>query len=406
MTALDSKDIPSTRPFANLHGMIVCTNSSMRLWPLARERAPLELNGDTNGNASPLAKTIKAMRPYCESPLIIAVPHDIALYVKKHIAEAGLLEPDEYHLLVEPHRRGDALTCALAAATVKLTDPHAILLCVPATVTFECDNRWEQALKRAYRAAKNSKIALIGSSVAPLTKVAGGQSRIAATSELGSDKPPLLLGTVRMGAECKDIDGVYQVRSFIARPTPALAWRAQQNKSLWSTHIFMVRADLALAELRSVGHESNDPSMQSVQRIAETARFFVALGDEHWSSKEAAGLVETLPTSSFEEAVFETTKLLVAVPTSVPFADLTTLAGYEQSIKADSKGNRLRGKALAVQTKDTTILSDGAKLVVALGLEDAIIIDTEDATLITTRDGLTAIPSLIATLRTTNAPEL
>jgi mannose-1-phosphate guanylyltransferase len=209
-----------------------------------------------------------------------------------------------------------------------------------------------------------------------------------------------------MGPPFKDIEGAWQVRSFIARPAPAVAWRAQQNKSLWSTHIFMLKADLALAELRAVGRETSDPLLQSVQRIAETARFFVALGDEHWGSKEAGELVETLPAMSFEEAVFETTKLLAAIPTSIPFADLSTFAGYEQSVDADAKGNRLRGKTLAVQTRDTTVLADGEKLVVALGLEDVIVIDTEDATLVSTREGLKAMPSVIAALRSADAPEL
>jgi mannose-1-phosphate guanylyltransferase/mannose-6-phosphate isomerase len=209
-----------------------------------------------------------------------------------------------------------------------------------------------------------------------------------------------------MGAELKGIEGAYRVHSFIARPAPALAWRAQQNKSLWSTQIFLLKADLALAELRAAGHTADDLGMQSVQRIAETARFFVSLGSEHWSTREAKELVETLPALSFEEAVFEVTRLLAAIPTSIEFADLTTLTGYERCVEADTKGNRLRGKTLAIQTRSTTVLSDGGKLVVALGLEDTLIIDTADATLVTTKEALTAMPSVMAALRAANAPEL
>jgi mannose-1-phosphate guanylyltransferase len=146
--------------------------------------------------------------------------------------------------------------------------------------------------------------------------------------------------------------------------------------------------------------------MQSVQRIAETARFFVALGSEHWSSKEAGELIETLPALSFEEAVFETTRLLMAIPTSVPFADLTTFAGYEQAVEADAQGNRLRGRTLAVRTRNSTVLANGGKLVVTLGLEDALVIDTDDATLVTTRDALASMPSVMAALRAADAPEL
>ncbi|MDR2587002.1 MAG: hypothetical protein LBC23_01905 [Coriobacteriales bacterium] len=405
--------------------MIICSNSASHLWPLSRERTPLELVCDPSSGLSPLARTIQAIRPYCEHPLIIAVPRDIALHVKQHIANHSLLKPEEYQLLIEPHPRGTALTTALAAAMVKLKDPHALLLCLPTIITFDNDDRWEQTLRRAHRVASSDRIALIGSSVPPLVRTTGGQGATrGGQSWTISGQPisggyadggghrqrephtPLLLGTIRMGLESPEIEGAYQVRSFIARPAPAVAWRAQQNKSLWSTHVFMLRASLVLAELRTAGREASDPLMQSVQRVAETARFFVALGSEHWGSREAAELVETLPALSFEEAVFETSKLLMAVPTSIPFADLATFAGYEQTVEADAKGNRLRGRTLAIQTRNSTVLSDGGKLVVTLGLEDALVIDTEDATLVTTHDALASMPSVIAALRAANAPEL
>jgi mannose-1-phosphate guanylyltransferase len=425
MTRPDSQDARHSQPLANLYGMVICSNSASHLWPLSRERTPLELVCDPSSGLSPLARTIQAIHPYCERPLIIAVPRDIALYVKQHIANHSLLKPEEYQLLIEPHPRGTALTTALAAAMVKLKDPHALLLCLPAVITFDSDDRWEQTLRRAHRVAASDRIALVGSSVPPLIRAVnghswthGGQSWTFSGQPINSGhsegggrrhrdfSTPTLLGTIRMGLESPEIEGAYQVRSFIARPAPAVAWRAQQNKSLWSTHIFMLRASLVLAELRTAGREASDPLMQSVQRVAETARFFVALGSEHWGSKEAAALVETLPTFSFEEAVFETTKLLMAVPTSIPFADFATFAGYEQTLEADAKGNRLRGHTLAVQTRNSTVLSDGGKLVVTLGLEDALVVDTADATLVTTRDALAAMPSVMAALRAANAPEL
>jgi mannose-1-phosphate guanylyltransferase len=386
--------------------MIICANSASHLWPLSREHAPLELACDTTDGRSPLARAIEAVKPYCVAPLVIAAPHDIAPHVKKHIVEHDLLADEDYQLLVEPHPRGAALTTALVAATVKLTDPHAILLCLPATVGFEPDDRWEQALRRAHRSAGQGRIALVGSSATPLMRSSNERTRAAAIHEQATGQTPPLIGAIRMGRECEKDDGAYQVRSFIARPAPAIAWRAEQGKSLWSSHIFMLGADLALAELRAAGRESNDPFMHSVQRIAETARFFVSLGSEHWSSNEAAKLVETLPDLSFEEAVFETTKQLTVIPTSLSFTDLATLVGYEQAIAADARDNRLRGRALAIQTENSTVLADGEKLVVTLGLRDAIVIDTGDATLVTTRSALASMPSVIAALRNADAPEL
>ncbi|MDR0347327.1 MAG: hypothetical protein LBH56_03020 [Coriobacteriales bacterium] len=459
MTQASPETTSHTQPFANLHGVLICPNSPSYLWPLAREHTPFELIRDESDGLSPLARSIRAIRPCCDAPLIIAASGDMAPHIRQHIAENALLADDDYQLLIEPHPRGGALTLALAAATVRLADPHAILLCLPVTVAFDNDVRWEQALRRAYQAAEAGHIALIGSSVSPLAPPVeeSRQGHVAQTAspargavfdllstayestrsasygapptdarargaargntrgntrgrfetqehETGQSLP--LLGTIRTGTELRGLEGAFAVHSFIARPTPALAWRAQQNKALWSSHIFMLGADLALAELRATGTESNDPLAHSVQRIAETARFFVSLGSEHWKSREAGELVGTLPAISFEEAVFETTAHLAAVPTSIPFTDVRTLADYEQSVEPDAKGNRLRGRALAVQTRNSTALADGGKLVVTLGLEDVVVIDTPDATLVAAKDALAQIPSVTATLRTNNAPEL
>jgi mannose-1-phosphate guanylyltransferase len=416
MVQHDLRDIHHTERFPNLHGLIICSNSASHLWPISREQTPLELACDADSGLSPLARAIRAIRPYCVAPLIIATPHSLAPAIREHIARYALLTDKDYRLLIEPHPRGGALTTALAAATVKLVDPHATLLCLPSTISFGLDDRWPQTLKRVYQVAERRQIALVGSSVAPTTGVSDGRERERARTgalygtpaarghEVGGTFP--LLGAIRMGQESKDVAGSYQVRSFIARPAPPIAWRAQQGRSLWSTHIFALKADLALAELRLAGRDTTDPTMQSVQRIAETARFFVSLGDEHWGSREASELVGTLPTLSFEEAVFETTKLLTAVPTSISFTDLATFAGYERTVETDARGNRLRGRALAVETGDSTILANGNRLVVALGLEGAVVIDTADATLVTTRDALEAIPSVLAALKSAGAPEL
>lgn len=398
---------------ANLHGLIICSNSAAHLWPLSREHAPLELMVDVSSGLSLLAKAIMALAPYCERPLFIATPLEIAPLIEAHIRDQGLLEPHEYQLLVEPHPRGSALTVALASATMKLADPHTILVCLPANVAFDADSRWEQALKKCHAAAQADKIALIGSSVPPQNRPPHEQNR--SSWELGhpaldaqqhNDKSVPMLGSIHLGLESKEIEGVFAVRGFIARPAPPVAWRAQQSKSPWSTHIFMLKADLALAEMRGAEQRFDEAPKRAVGRIAETARFFVSLGDSHWNSTDALRLVDTLPDLSFEEAVCESSAHLVAVPTSIEFWDLTSLEGYARFFAADTKNNRLQGNILAVDTSNTTVISDSDKLVVTLGLADAMVIDTPDATLIASKQALASMPGVIAALRAANAPEL
>ncbi|MDR3315341.1 MAG: hypothetical protein LBS98_02490 [Coriobacteriales bacterium] len=320
-------------------------------------------------------------------PLYIAVPGELASAVRAHIATYRLLEPDEYQLLSEPYPRGSAVTCAFAAALVKLTDPSAIMTVIPASLGFPQDSRWITAIERAYRVAATERIAVLGST-------------------RPDEEIEDLNGLIRPGAELKGTAGALEVRAFIAHPDDALTWRAQQQNALWSTHIFMLRASLVLSELRHIGQLPDVPSAPSAQRIAETARFFMMLEEKHWSDREAKELLATLPDSSFEELVFEVTEKLAVIPTSIEFIDLSNLRGYEKRVNPDAAGNRLRGKAIAVETRNSTVLAYGGKLVVTLGVQDIIVVDMPDATLITTRDALRDMPLVTHALKNAEAPEL
>ncbi|MDR1421308.1 MAG: hypothetical protein LBI64_00385 [Coriobacteriales bacterium] len=349
----ESMKTTDTQGLLHLHSLLVCTDSAARLWPLVPEHMPMELAMDPATGTSPLARAIAAVRERSERPLLIAVPGAIAKVVQEHIEQFGLLEADEYHLFVEPWSRGTALTTALAAAELKLTDPNAIMLVLPVGLDFVCDDRWEALVARAWQMAAADRIVVVGSR----RPVCGGAS----------------IGSIRPGAEVAESPGVHTVRSYTAHPTGAEAWRARQAGALWSAHIYLVRANLVLSELRS----SEDGG-----RIAETARFFALLGSEHWSSNDARELVKTLPDFSLEEALFETSDRLVVVPTSLEFCDLASFEGVEQCLEPDRADNRFRGEVQAMDSRSVTVLADSGRTVVVRGLENVVVIDTNEGLLI------------------------
>jgi mannose-1-phosphate guanylyltransferase len=362
---------PTPQALSHLHALLICTDSAERLWPLTHEDAPVELTVDPITGQSPLAHAIQAVRAYCVFPLVIAAPSAIAIKVREHIAEFGLLEKNQYHLLAEPWSRGSALTVALAAAHLKRTDANAIMLTLPVSLDFELGDLWEALVTRSWQAAAAERIVF----VAAHQPVIGNQ----------------LVATIRAGAEIADEVGVHELRSYTLRPSPQVAWRARSSDALWSAHIYLMRANLALSELRGATAQNSGREyreLQGVSRIAETARFFVTLGPEHWANHDAQELVKTLPAISFEEALFESTERLAVVPTSLEFRDRGTFAGFEQCLAPDAAGNRLRGLAQANGSREVTILADSGRKVVVRGLQDVIIIDTAEGLLVSKRENL------------------
>jgi len=365
------------------------------MWPLSRVHAPVELAELSGDGGSLLARAIKNVKQLSNNRIIIAATHEGAPLIKQHIAKHALLEPREYELLVEAYPRGNALTMALVAAHLKLADSQAVLFALPVSLGFEADDRWWATVERAYRAAEDDALVAVGT-----TLEAGDLEARLAPSSFSHH------GCIKRGAELEELPGVFNVRSFVANPTPSYAYRATQQGALWSTHIIAAKATLVLAELKHTGAQATSVDAQGAQRLAETAGFLAALGSDHWSSKEAQSVLATLPAASLEQAVFETTQRLVVVPTSIPFDNRASLMDLEKGLPANVHGNRAKGRVLAVDSVNSTVLTRDEKLVVTLGVEGLVVIDTADALLIASRDALDAMPSVIAQLRSTQAPEL
>jgi mannose-1-phosphate guanylyltransferase/mannose-6-phosphate isomerase len=349
----------------------------------------LELYVPEGESESLLAAAIRSVKPFSIVPLIISVDGELADKVREHIRRYDLLKEHEYQLLVEPYPRGNAFTIALAAAQLKLVDPNAVMLVLPVNQEFEVDDRWTPTVTRCYRAAADEKVAVLAINA------------YSSTEAVVSHR-----GYIRPGSELKGILGAYQVRSYIADPPPSLAYRVAQQGALWGTGIMMMRATLALAELRGAPSRSDELAAQGAARIAETATFLVALGAEHWSNKEAQAVLATLPDVNYEQAVLENSNSVAVIPSTIEFKTFASLESFEQTLAPDANLNRLNGRALTVDSHETTVLSNAGKLVVTLGTEDLLVIDTPDATLIASKHALRQIEDVTDALRELQAPEL
>ncbi|MDR1713216.1 MAG: hypothetical protein LBR39_03575 [Coriobacteriales bacterium] len=414
------------QPLPHLYGVLLLGNSASQLWPLSRPDAPLELARDNLSGVSPLELACLALRPFSAEPLLIAVSGSQVQAVEQHLQESQTCRGLTYRLLTEPYPRGGALTCALAANRLKLVDPNAIMLVFPVGQSFSQDDRWPAAINRAYQVCTANRIALLAASEPPNNDaVSNPKPREWRDSDASSRKTPEAaitsqsspasqpsptheafqsadsrqpIGLIRPGEELHGTTGAFASRSYLAHPTTGQIWRGQQLKALWSTHIYMLRADQLLSELRHAAANPELPDAPSAQRIAETARFFVSLEESSWADADARELVATLPKESFEELVFESTSCLAVIPTSLEFSDLTSLAGLEAQLTADSAGNRLDGNVQAASGRNNTVLSTSGRQIVLQGLENIVVLDTEDATLIAARHTLPTLQAPAANL--------
>jgi mannose-1-phosphate guanylyltransferase / mannose-6-phosphate isomerase len=370
--------------FPHLHIVVLCGTSDLNLWPLSRTEEPQELV-TIPGEPSLLAETIERYRSYTSAPILFVIQEGFEDLFEEHLIENELLDFDEYDILTVPGRRGSAFSLALAAVHLKLRDPESIMLVTPANQHITVDDRRDIAIQRAVRVVEEiDRLALIA-----LTPTDVHSTR----------------SYVKTGMEIKGYPGIRNVRSFISTPSPVQALRLADMGALWSSDIYLVRATTLLALFREVEEQAVSPLCEGAGRIAETASFLTALGCRHWTSEAAREVVATLPDVSFTACIIENTERIAVVPASFQLTALRTLADKDLETEADRRGNRITGRAVTVETRNTTIEASN-RLVVALGTDNLMIVDTPDALLVAEKNALTSLPEVARILEDINAPEL
>ena len=97
---------------------------------------------------------------------------------------------------------------------------------------------------------------------------------------------------------------------------------------------------------------------------------------------------------SIDYAVLEKTRKAVVVPLNCEWDDIGTWESLWKISKKDPKGNSIKGKVLVKDTQNSLIRSE-EKLVVSIGLDNIIIIETKDAVLVANKNNSQKIKEIV-----------
>ncbi len=360
----------------HLNVVIICGQTGNELWPLVHSGTPRETVTFPMESESLLEETIRRSLPLTSNPITFVCRSEISAKIESAIRSSKLLDKQGYEIITEPVPRGSAFSIALAAASLKRKDPNAYMLVMPSHLAMETDDRWEQAVVRAYRVAAADMIAVMGTPPA---------------------KSSVPHSFIRPAREIKGIPGARYVTDFVFNPAVAQSSRYESLGFLWFSGIMAMRASTALSQLMYVARSSDLPQGEEMDRVAETAGFLVSVGESRWQSEEARELVGSLPEISFEEAVLAACHELGSVQVSLDCTQLTTLRGLDDMIDPDENSNRIVGRAFAINSTNTTVL-DEDRLTVTLGCDDIMVVNTKDSVLVAAKDALDSLPEVLSTL--------
>ena len=350
-----------------LHAVILAGGSGTRFWPLSRVKRPKQFLALVTGE-SLIAETAARIAPLCGSERTwVVCGRDHAPDVR--LALPGLLEG---RLIAEPAARNTAPAIGLAAALVHAEDPDATLVILPSDHHIARPDAFRSVLETAAAACQGGDLLTIG--IRP------------SRAETG-------YGYLRRGAGRGE--GVWSVEAFVEKPDAVTANRYLQDSAYsWNAGIFVFRADAILDALRRHLPKVHEGLLQIAAAIPRGA----AAAEE-----AAAQQFPRMPSISIDYGVMEpeshTTHRIALVPGDFGWSDVGSFAALPEVRMLDDRGNALAGDALAIDCDNSVVISEGGRLVAAVGLRGLCVIDAGDALLVVPRDRAQDVRSVVEALR-------
>lgn len=339
----------------SVHAVILAGGSGTRFWPLSRGRRPKQFLPLVTGRPL-IAETHERVRPLCDaSHLWIVCGPDHEEGVKSAVPDA--------QVIVEPAARNTAPAVGLAAVRILARDPDATLFVLPSDHHIADPEGFRDALGRAARTAQDGS--LVELAIRPT-------------------RPETGYGYLRRGAQRPD--GAYAVDAFVEKPDAKTAARYLQDSAYsWNAGIFIFRADALLDALERHQPEIHD----GLSRIGK--------------GESAAEIFPRLPSISLDYGVMEpearSTRRLALIPADIGWSDVGSFAALPEVRVLDEGGNAVAGDAVVIDCEECVVMSEGGRLIAAVGLRGLCIIDSGDALLVVPREKAQDVRKIVEALR-------
>jgi mannose-1-phosphate guanylyltransferase / mannose-6-phosphate isomerase len=354
---------------AKILPVIMCGGSGTRVWPESRESRPkqfISLIGEKS-----TFQTIVALlsdREIFVEPIVVTNV-DYRFLVAEQLEEIGA----KATIVLEPMRRDSAPAVAVAAKLAARSDPQAVVAVLASDHVFRDGPLFAKLCQEAGEAAAAGSIVTFG--VKP-------------------DHPATGYGYIRAGDPIDAAGKIRKVAAFVEKPDAAKAQRFVEEGYLWNSGNFVFRADVMLAELQRFEPDMAEAAAGAVEK-ARSDLGFLLLDAESFSKA---------PKKSIDYAVMERTDKAAVIAADVGWSDVGVWSTVWRLSERDANGNALRGQAIALDSTNVLIRSDG-QLTAVVGLDNVIVVTTQDAVLVADAKQSDKVKQLVDRLKAEKRPE-
>jgi len=350
--------------------IILAGGTGTRLWPLSRKSYPKQFLKLLDDEYTMLQKTYKRIENLDSVCRPIVICNEEHRFLAGHQMKEINIEPLD--ILLEPEGRNTAPAITIAALKVldefKNTNIEPILLILSSDHQIKDINNFHLAIKNSIDLALKGNLIIFG---VPPTYPATGYGYIKSENLLDQNKHI-----------------ASKVDKFVEKPDEKTAsFFIDDKKYSWNSGMFLFKATSILTEIKYFAPEILKNCEECLKKSKRDLDF-LRLEKKSFLNCDSI---------SIDISVFEKTRKAFVIPLNCGWDDLGSWESLWKMSKKDPSGNSIKGRVLVQDTKDSLIRSED-KLVVGIGLENIVIVETKDAVLISNKKYSQNVKNIVSLL--------
>lgn len=350
--------------------VILSGGSGTRLWPLSRKMHPKQLLPLLN-KTTLLQDTVNRFEKAADvNHAIVICNDDYRFMVAEQVKQSKLQTVD---IILEPFGRNTAPAIALAALNAVKDGSDPVLLVLPSDHDIRDVDSFLKAVMVGEEKSEQDNFVTFG--IVP-------------------DKPETGYGYIKAGDSISD--GCYSVAQFVEKPDQDTAEDyINQGGYYWNSGMFMFKASIYLQALEELSPEIF-AACSTAFKTSKIDMDFIRIDSDAF---------EKCPSDSIDYAIMEKVDNAVVIPVDIGWSDVGSWAALHDLGNVDDMDNTIIGDVESEASRNCYIRAE-SKLVVALGVEDLVIVDTDDALLVAHRGKVQDIKPIVEKLHNDGREEV